>query len=66
MFCVSHNMFSVSHSIFSVAHNMLKQRKPVPVHQLLGFSHGLIVFAWERLNFALWFVLLGNHLFGFA
>ena len=29
------------HSMFSVTHNMSK-RKTVPVHQLLGFSHGLI------------------------
>ena len=41
MFCVSHSMFFVSHSMFSVTHNMSK-RKTVPVHQLLGFSHGLI------------------------
>ena len=43
MFCVSHSMFFVSHSMFSVTHNMSK-RKTVPVHQLLGFSHGLIFF----------------------
>ena len=44
MFCVSHSMFFVSHSMFSaVPHNMSK-RKRVPVHQLLGFSHGLIFF----------------------
>ena len=43
MFCVSHSMFFVSHSMFSVTHNMSK-RKTVPVHQLLGFSHGLILF----------------------
>ena len=43
MFCVSHSMFFVSHSMFSVTHNMSK-RKRVPVHQLLGFSHGLILF----------------------
>ena len=36
-------MFFVSHSTFSVTHNMSK-RKTVPVHQLLGFSHGLIFF----------------------
>ena len=36
-------MFFVSHSMFSVTHNMSK-RKTVPVHQLLGFSHGLIFF----------------------
>ena len=42
MFCVSHSMFFVSHSMFSVTHNMSK-RKTVPVHQLLGFSHGLIL-----------------------
>ena len=41
MFGVSHSMFFVSHSMFSVTHNMSK-RKTVPVHQLLGFSHGLI------------------------
>ena len=35
--------FFVSHSMFSVTHNMSK-RKTVPVHQLLGFSHGLILF----------------------
>ena len=35
-------MFFVSHSMFSVTHNMSK-RKTVPVHQLLGFSHGLIL-----------------------
>ena len=37
-------MFFVSHSMFSVTHNMSK-RKTVPVHQLLGFSHGLIFFS---------------------
>ena len=36
-------MFFVSHSMFSVTHNMSK-RKTVPVHQLLGFSHGLMFF----------------------
>ena len=41
-FCVSHNMFSVS-QYFSVTHHMLKRRKTVPIHQLLGFSHGLIL-----------------------
>ena len=35
--------FFVSHSMFSVTHNMSK-RKTLPVHQLLGFSHGLIFF----------------------
>ena len=49
MFCVSHSMFCVSHSMFSVTHNMSK-RKTVPVHQLLGFSHGLIFFFGGCLN----------------
>ena len=40
----TYSMFYVSHSMSSVAHNMLKRRKTVPVHQLLGFLHGLIFF----------------------
>ena len=43
IFCASHSMFFVSHSMFSVTHNMSK-RKTVPAHQLLGFSHGFILF----------------------
>ena len=43
----AYNMFCVSHSMFSVTHNMSK-RKTVPVHQLLGFSHGLI---WKNGRF---------------
>ena len=38
----AYNMFCVSHSMFSVTRYMSK-RKTVPVHQLLGFSHGLII-----------------------
>ena len=40
----AYNMFFVSHSMFSITHNM-STWKTVPVHQLLGFSHGLILFA---------------------
>ena len=51
-------MFFVSHSMFSVTHNMSK-RKTVPVHQLLGFSHGLIFFwggGWWNLSFGSFFL----------